>query len=108
MLGVIVPFVLLLVRKVRTTKDGPVLFVGARAARLRRPPREHRHHEHGTLAGEDLLPVLAGARDHAGLAAFGFVAFALVASYFNVFGEEPHTHDTVELPVIPLRALASK
>lgn len=89
-LGVILPFFLLLSKRIRWSKVGlfyssVLVLLGFIANRMntaitsmeRWPTRTY------IPSWQELFVTL-------GLAAFGFVAFSFVARYFKVFGEEPH------------------
>lgn len=89
-LGVILPFILLLSRKVRASKTGlfyasTLVLLGFVAHRVntaitsmeRWPERVY-------------VPSIQEVSITMGLFAFGFMAFGFVARYFKVFGEEPH------------------
>jgi Ni/Fe-hydrogenase subunit HybB-like protein len=96
LLGVAVPFVLLLFRKVRTSKAGlfyASIFVllGFVAHRLNTAITSMEQWPVRTYvpSWQELFVTL-------GLAAFGFVAFSFVARYFKVFGEEPHVAPQVK------------
>ena len=64
-LGVLVPFALLLFEKVRTSKSRTVLFIGSCAAWVRCSQNEHCDHEHGTVADAHIHSLMAGAIHHA-------------------------------------------
>ena len=89
-LGVLLPFALLLVRKIRESRTG--LFYSAVLVLLGFVA--HRMNTAITSMEQwpDRLyvPSFQELAVTLGLAAFGFTAFALVARYFNVFGEKPH------------------
>ena len=91
LLGVVVPFFLLLFEKVRTSKKGlfyssVLVLLGFIAHRMNTAITSMEHWPTRTYipSWQELFITL-------GLAAFGFVAFAFLARYFKVFGEEPHT-----------------
>lgn len=90
-LGVVVPFFLLLVRRIRESRTG--LFYSAALVLLGFVA--HRMHTAITSMEQwgvrTYLPSWQEIAVTAGLVAFGFVAFSFAARYFNVFGEEPHT-----------------
>jgi Ni/Fe-hydrogenase subunit HybB-like protein len=92
-LGVVLPFFLLLSKKVRSNRNGlfysaSLVILGFIAHRMntaitsmeRWPDRIY------VPSWQELAVTL-------GLAAFGFMAFAFVCRYFKVFGEEAHTHE---------------
>ena len=96
-LGVLLPFALLLVRKIRESRTG--LFYSAVLVLLGFVA--HRMNTAITSMEQwpDRLyvPSFQELAVTLGLAAFGFTAFALVARYFNVFGETPHSEEKHEL-----------
>ncbi|MBM2844871.1 MAG: Polysulfide reductase [Bacteroidetes bacterium] len=90
-LGVVVPFFLLLSKKIRTSKVGlfyssVLVLLGFVAHRINTAITSMEQWGERTYvpSWQELFVTLA-------LAAFGFVAFSFVARYFKVFGEEPHT-----------------
>jgi Ni/Fe-hydrogenase subunit HybB-like protein len=89
-LGVLVPFVALLFRKVRESKTG--LFYSAVFVLLGFVA--HRMNTAITSMeqwpGRTYVPSWQELSITIGLAAFGFTAFAFVARYFNVFGHHAH------------------
>ncbi len=100
-LGVLVPFFLLLFRKIRSSKAGlfyssVFVLLGFVAHRINTAITSME--QYGTRmyvpSWQELFITL-------GLAAFGFVAFSFVARYFHVFGEKPHYHTTAT--AMPLR-----
>lgn len=101
-LGVVLPFFLLLSRKVRSSKAGlfyssALVLLGFVAHRMNTAitSMEHFPTRMYVPSWQELFITL-------GLAAFGFVAFSFVARYFKVFGEEPHYHTAVK--AMPARA----
>jgi Ni/Fe-hydrogenase subunit HybB-like protein len=93
LLGVVLPFFLLLSKKIRSNRNGlfysaSLVILGFIAHRLntaitsmeRWPDRIY------VPSWQELAVTL-------GLAAFGFMAFAFVSRYFKVFGEEAHAHE---------------
>jgi len=89
-LGVLLPFALLLVKRVRESRTG--LFYSAALVLLGFVA----HRMNTAITSMERWPdrlYIPSVQEFAvtlGLAAFGFTAFALVAKYFNVFGEMPH------------------
>ncbi len=106
-LGVLVPFALLLFKKVRTSKTGlfyssVLVLLGFVAHRLNTAITSMEQWQTRTYipSWQELAITIA-------LAAFGFVAFSFVARYFDVFGKEvehghvagaDHVSEAVELP----------
>jgi len=91
-LGVVVPFFLLLSKRIRTSKAGlfyssVLVLLGFVAHRINTAITSMERWGERTYvpSWQELFITLA-------LAAFGFVAFSFVARYFKVFGEEPHAH----------------
>jgi Ni/Fe-hydrogenase subunit HybB-like protein len=89
-LGVILPFFLLLSRKIRTSRTGlfyssTLVILGFIANRMNTAITSMEHWPLRTYipSWQELMVTL-------GLVAFGFVAFSFVARYFKVFGEEAH------------------
>ncbi len=89
-LGVVIPFFLLLSRRVRMSKTAlfyasTLVLLGFIAHRMNTAITSMEQWGVRTYfpSWQELSITL-------GLAAFGFVAFAFVARYFRVFGEEPH------------------
>ena len=91
LLGVVLPFCLLLFPKIRSSKNGTLLFSRSRPSRICRAQDEYGDHEHGTLARQAVCPFRAGTERHARSRGVRIHGFAFVARYFNVFGESPHT-----------------
>jgi Ni/Fe-hydrogenase subunit HybB-like protein len=94
-LGVLLPFCLLLSRKVRSSKTGlfysaVLVLLGFVAHRMNTAitSMEHWPDRLYVPSVQELCVTL-------GLVAFGFTAFAFVARYFNVFGEAPHEVDEI-------------
>jgi Ni/Fe-hydrogenase subunit HybB-like protein len=105
LVGVVLPFILLLSKKVRAHRTGlfysaAMVIIGFVAHRLntaitsmeRWPDRIY------VPTWQELAITL-------GLAAFGFMAFAFVARYFKVFGEEVHAHGAPAAAVEPSAGL---
>ncbi|HUI10978.1 MAG TPA: Ni/Fe-hydrogenase cytochrome b subunit [Bacteroidota bacterium] len=97
LLGVLLPFGLLLVRRVRESRTGlfysaALVLLGFVAHRMNTAitSMEHWPDRLYVPSFQELAVTL-------GLAAFGFTAFAFVAKYFNVFGEAPHMEEEPEL-----------
>jgi Ni/Fe-hydrogenase subunit HybB-like protein len=91
-LGVVLPFVLLLFNKVRTSRtwlfySAVLVLLGFVAHRMNTAITSMEQWPARTYvpSWQELFVTL-------GLAAFGFTAFAFVARYFPVFGEKPHLH----------------
>lgn len=106
-LGVLVPFVLLIQKRVRASKVGlfyssTFVLLGFVAHRLNTAITSMEHWPARTYipSWQELFITL-------GLAAFGFVAFSFIARYFEVFGEEPHTHHESDEQPEPLTELAT-
>jgi Ni/Fe-hydrogenase subunit HybB-like protein len=97
MLGVLVPFVLLLFKRIRTSKVGlfyssVFVLLGFVAHRLNTAITSMEHWPVRTY-----IPTWQELGITMGLVAFGFTAFSFLARYFNVFGEEPHgAHEPVK------------
>ena len=109
-LGVVLPFALLLVPKVRTSKTGlfyssVLVLMGFVANRMNTAITSMEHWPTRTY-----IPSWQEMAITMGLAATGFVVFTIVAKMFKVFGEHPHTADEeVEIrEPVPLRAGATK
>ncbi len=109
-LGVIVPFFLLLAPKIRTSKTGlfysaVLVLLGFVANRMNTAITSMEHWPSRTY-----LPSWQELSITLGLAAAGFVTFTLIAKSFKVFGEHPHSavDDSVAHEEFPLRAVASK
>ncbi|MGA9121491.1 MAG: Ni/Fe-hydrogenase cytochrome b subunit [Bacteroidota bacterium] len=109
-LGVIVPFFLLLVRKIRTSKTGlfysaVLVLLGFVANRMNTAITSMEQWPTRTY-----IPSWQELAITMGLAATGFVVFTVVAKNFKVFGEHPHTGELEEeVPEnTPLRAVAIK
>ena len=109
-LGVIVPFFLLLIPKVRTSKTGlfysaVLVLLGFVANRMNTAITSMEHWPTRTY-----VPSWQELGITMGLAATGFVVFTVVAKIFRVFGEHPHVEapegDIQESP--SLRAVAMK
>lgn len=100
-LGVLVPFTLLLFRKVRMSKAGlfysaVLVLLGFVAHRINTAITSMEHWPVRTY-----IPSWQELSITLGLVAFGFVAFSFIARYFNVFGEVPHTgHEALEPDLI--------
>jgi Ni/Fe-hydrogenase subunit HybB-like protein len=94
-LGVVVPFVLLLVRRIRESRLG--LFYSAALVLLGFVA--HRMNTAITSMEQwgvrTYIPSWQEIAITAGLVAFGFTAFSFVARYFRVFGEEAHGAEVV-------------
>jgi Ni/Fe-hydrogenase subunit HybB-like protein len=95
-LGVLLPFGLLLSGKIRKSKRGlfysaVLVLLGFVAHRMNTAITSMEH-----WPDRMYVPSVQEFSVTLGLAAFGFTAFAFVARYFNVFGEAPH--DAVEVP----------
>jgi Ni/Fe-hydrogenase subunit HybB-like protein len=95
-LGVILPFILLLFRKVRASKPGlfysaTLVLLGFVAHRVNTAVTSMEH-----WPDRVYVPSIQEVSITAGLFAFGFLAFGFVARYFRVFGEEPHDLHGVE------------
>ncbi len=95
-LGVIVPFVLLLSKKIRASRAGlfyssVLVILGFIAHRINTAITSMEQYPNRIYvpSWQELMITL-------GLMAFGFVAFAFVARYFNVFGEKSHAAKEVE------------
>ncbi len=95
-LGVIVPFVLLLSKKIRASRAGlfyssVLVILGFIAHRINTAITSMEQYPNRIYvpSWQELIITL-------GLMAFGFVAFAFVARYFNVFGEKSHAAKEVE------------
>jgi len=106
-LGVLVPFVLLIQKRVRASKVGlfyssTLVLLGFVAHRLNTAITSMEHWPVRTYipSWQELFITL-------GLAAFGFVAFSFIARYFEVFGEEPHTHQESAGKIEPVTELAT-
>ena len=103
-LGVIVPFFLLIIRKVRTSKAGlfyssTLVLLGFVAHRVNTAVTSMERWPDRTY-----FPSWQELGITMGLAAAGFAAFALIARYFDVFGEKTHNEEQHA----PLRAVAMK
>lgn len=106
-LGVIAPVVLLLFRRIRMSKTGlfysaVLVLLGFVAHRVNTAITSMEHWPTRTY-----IPSWQELSITAGLAAAGFVAFAVIARYFKVFGEEPHTADKEE-DGVELRAVRAE
>ncbi len=108
-LGVLVPFVLLIFPKIRASRTGlfySAVFVllGFVSNRLNTAITSMEH-----WPTRVYFPSWEEFGVTIGLAAFGFTAFGLIAKYFKVFGEEPHTHAAHEhKPIgVPSDAMSS-
>ena len=91
-LGVIVPFFLLLSKKIRESRAGlfyssVLVLLGFIAHRINTAITSMEH-----WGSRTYVPSWQELMITAGLVAFGFVAFSFVARYFNVFGEKSHAH----------------
>lgn len=91
-LGVVIPFFLLIMPRVRNSKKGlfyasALVLLGFVAHRLNTAITSMEHWPTRTYvpSWQELFITL-------GLAAFGFVAFTFIAKRFKVFGEESHHH----------------
>ncbi len=89
-LGVVLPFCLLLSARVRTSRRGlfysaVLVLLGFVAHRMNTAITSMEH-----WPDRLYVPSVQEVCVTLGLAAFGFSAFAFVARYFNVFGETPH------------------
>jgi len=107
-LGVLLPFGLLLSRRVRESKTGlfysaALVLLGFVAHRMNTAITSMEH-----WPDRLYIPSVQEFAVTLGLAAFGFTAFAVVARYFNVFGEAPHVEEPAGEPeapgVLPARA----
>jgi Ni/Fe-hydrogenase subunit HybB-like protein len=105
-LGVVLPFCLLLSRKVRSSRTGlfysaVLVLLGFVAHRMNTAitSMEHWPDRLYVPSVQELCVTL-------GLVAFGFTAFAFISRYFNVFNEAPHHVDEAaeELPAELARA----
>jgi Ni/Fe-hydrogenase subunit HybB-like protein len=106
-LGVIVPCVLLMFKRVRTNASGlfyssVLVILGFVANRMNTAITSMEHWPTRTYvpSWQELFITL-------GLAAFGFVAFSFVARYFDVFGARRHPavrHMPVSTPVLTVSA----
>lgn len=107
-LGVVLPFFLLLFRKVRSNKLGlfyssVLVLLGFVAHRLNTAITSMEHWPVRTY-----IPSWQELSITMGLVAFGFTVFSFVVRYFNVYDEEPHTlHRAVEEEKVPDSALKS-
>jgi Ni/Fe-hydrogenase subunit HybB-like protein len=104
-LGVVLPFCLLLSPKVRTSRRGlfysaVLVLLGFVAHRMNTAITSMEH-----WPDRMYIPSVQEIAVTLGLAAFGFTAFAFVSRYFHVFGEAPHC--AVVEPVAEPSALAS-
>ncbi|HEX7572229.1 MAG TPA: hypothetical protein VF514_03990, partial [Bacteroidota bacterium] len=106
LVGVVLPFCLLLSRKVRSSRTGlfysaVLVLLGFVAHRMNTAitSMEHWPDRLYVPSVQELCVTL-------GLVAFGFTAFAFIARYFNVFGEASHHANEVreELPADLARA----
>jgi Ni/Fe-hydrogenase subunit HybB-like protein len=95
-IGVALPFVLLIFRRVRTSKTGlfyssVLVLFGFIANRLNTAITSMERWPDKTYvpSWQELFVTL-------GLVAFGFVAFSVISRAFKVFGEEPHTSGAIE------------
>ena len=109
-LGVILPFFLLLFPRIRTSKTGlfysaVLVLLGFVANRMNTAITSMEHWPSRTY-----IPSWQELGITMGLAATGFVAFTIIAKYFKVFGEHPHTEheEGEEQGSAPLRAVAMK
>lgn len=109
-LGVVVPFFLLLVPRIRTSQTGlfysaVLVLLGFVANRMNTAITSMEQWPSRTY-----LPSWQELSITMGLAAAGFVAFTLIAKSFKVFGEHPHVavDDTEDHESLPLRAVASR
>jgi Ni/Fe-hydrogenase subunit HybB-like protein len=89
-LGVVVPFFLLLTKRIRESKSGlfyssVLVLLGFVAHRMNTAITSMEQWGVRTY-----IPSWQEIAITAGLVAFGFTAFSFAARYFNVFGEEPH------------------
>jgi Ni/Fe-hydrogenase subunit HybB-like protein len=89
-LGVLLPFGLLLSEKIRSSRRGlfysaVLVLLGFVAHRMNTAITSMEH-----WPDRLYVPSVQELSVTLGLAAFGFTAFAFVARYFNVFGEAPH------------------
>ncbi len=105
LLGVVLPFFLLLSRKIRASKAGlfyssALVLLGFVAHRINTAITSMEQYPARMYvpSWQELFITL-------GLAAFGFVAFSFVARYFDVFGEKPHYHTTVAAMPVRLSRL---
>ncbi|HTY57588.1 MAG TPA: Ni/Fe-hydrogenase cytochrome b subunit [Bacteroidota bacterium] len=94
LLGVVLPFCLLLVPRVRASRRGlfysaVLVLLGFVAHRMNTAITSMEH-----WPDRLYVPSVQEFSVTLGLAAFGFTAFAFVARYFNVFGETPHDSHT--------------
>ncbi|MEO8167768.1 MAG: NrfD/PsrC family molybdoenzyme membrane anchor subunit [bacterium] len=92
LLGVVLPFFLLLSKKIRSSKTGlfyssVLVLLGFVAHRLNTAITSMEQYPSRIYvpSWQELFITL-------GLAAFGFTAFSIVSRYFKVFGEEAHHH----------------
>ncbi len=95
-LGVILPMILLVFEKVRTSRTGlfyssVLVLLGFVAHRVNTSitAMEHWGSKMYFPSAQEVLLTM-------GLAAFGFVAFSFLVRYFNVIGESPHEAHAVE------------
>ncbi len=109
-LGVIIPFALLLIPKIRTSKTGlfysaVLVLLGFVANRMNTAITSMEHWPSRTY-----IPSWQELGITMGLGATGFVAFTVIAKYFKVFGEHPHTgqEEVQDQDSVPLRAVAMK
>jgi len=103
--GVMLPFGLLLVRRIRESRTGlfysaVLVLLGFVAHRMNTTITSMEH-----WPDRLYVPSVQELAVTLGLAAFGFTAFALVARYFNVFGEAPHGR--AHAPDAPAREVAA-
>ena len=106
LLGVVLPFCLLLSRKVRSSRTGlfysaVLVLLGFVAHRMNTAITSMEHWPERVY-----FPTVQELCVTLGLVAFGFTAFAFIARYFNVFGEAPHHLNEVreEVPADLVRA----
>ncbi len=95
-LGVILPMVLLVFKKVRTSRTGlfyssVLVLLGFVAHRVNTSITAMEQ-----WGSKMYVPSVQEVALTMGLAAFGFVAFSFLAKYFNVMGEAPHEAHAVE------------
>ncbi len=98
-LGVVVPFFLLLTRRIRESRTGlfyssVLVLLGFVAHRMNTAITSMEQWGVRTY-----IPSWQEIAITAGLVAFGFTAFSFAARYFNVFGEEPHHAPAAPAPV---------